>query len=200
MCFLNNLLNVYVKHKRCRQIVSICSSDLSSYYLRLCQKSAELNLGLVFGFCRICPEAKSQKPASFFSTENAKFWPCLVANLRTFHVLFTGANNVVAYQKWQISGMVFAFVFALSPWSSDSGSYGAMVRVAGGLVERPLGSAAVVSHPPREPTLGCTTPTSSTTPTSTSRTHCQEECGKLGLDTSRRKNFLRQPLMGDKSL
>ena len=164
MCFLNNLLNVYVKHKRCRQIVSICSSDLSSYYLRLCQKSAELNLGLVFGFCRICPEAKSQKPASFFSTENAKFWPCLVANLCFFHVLFTGANNVVAYQKWQISGMVFAF--ALSPWSSDSGSYGAMVRVAGGLVERPLGSAAVVSHPPREPTLGCTTPTSSTTPTS----------------------------------
>ena len=74
-----------------------------------------------------------------------------------------------------------------------------MVRVAGGLVERPLGTAAVVSHPPREPTLGCTTPTSSTTPTSTSRTHCQEECGKLGLDTSRRKNFLRQPLMGDKN-
>ena len=115
MCFLNNLLNVYVKHKRCRQIVSICSSDLSSYYLRLCQKSAELNLGLVFGFCRICPEAKSQKPASFFSTENAKFWPCLVANLRTFHVLFTGANNVVAYQKWQISGMVFALSLPYLP-------------------------------------------------------------------------------------
>ena len=97
MCFLNNLLNVYVKHKRCRQIVSIYSSDLSSYYLRLCQKSAELNLGLVFGFCWICPEARS--------TENAKFWPSLFANLRTFHILFTGANNAVAYQKWQISGI-----------------------------------------------------------------------------------------------
>ena len=52
----------------------------------------------------------SFRTRAFFCTENAKFWPLLayegyfVANLRTFWCTFTGLNNVVVSQNWQISG------------------------------------------------------------------------------------------------
>ena len=52
----------------------------------------------------------------FYCTENAKFWPILanlgdvVASLRTFWCTFTGLNNAVVSQNWQISGMVSHYV------------------------------------------------------------------------------------------